>query len=297
MKQQGRSRRYSILVHGGYVGSPDDSWVTAEVLALTRQIVATAKGELARDGSALDAVVNAIRSFEDSGLTDSGRGSYRNSAGVVEMDASLMVGATGATGAVAAVTRIRNPIVAARLVMEKTPHVLFVGSSGEQSLIQLGAEVVSDPGTYFVPVQAPAQQENRIGTVGAVAMDSSGILAAGTSTGGTYGKMPGRVGDSPIIGASTFATEQFAFSSTGAGEHFIRRGATREIVARVTYLGESLDQATRHVLGLIANEDRSRGAIIGISREGEMVVRSTGYGILHGYANDEADARAAIRAE
>ncbi len=120
-------------------------------------------------------------------------------------------------------------------------------------------------------------------------MDSRGILAAGTSTGGTYGKMPGRVGDSPIIGASTFATERFAFSSTGAGEHFIRRGATRDIVARVTYLGESLEQATHHVLGLIANEDRSRGAIIAISRDGDVVVRSTGYGILHGFAHDEAD--------
>jgi len=296
MKQQSRARRYAVLVHGGYVGSADDIWVTQDVLDLTRRIVATAKERLALGCGALDVVVDAISAFEDSGLTDSGRGSYYNSAGFIEMDASIMIGATGAAGAVAGVTRIRNPIVASRMVMEKTPHVLFVGNAGEQSLIQLGAEVVPDPATYFVPVQAPQQHENRLGTVGAVAMDSRGILVAGTSTGGTYGKMPGRVGDSPIIGASTFATERLAFSSTGAGEHFIRRGATRDIAARVTYLGESLEQATNHVLGLIANEDRSRGAIIAISRDGDLVVRSTGYGILHGFAHDDAEPQVAIRA-
>jgi L-asparaginase / beta-aspartyl-peptidase len=295
MKQELRSRRYVVLVHGGYVGSADDNWVTPDVLALTRQIVEAARKQLARGGGALDVVVDAIRSFEDSGLTDAGRGSYHNSAGFVEMDASLMVGDTGAAGAVAGMTKVKNPIVASRMVMERTPHVLFVGSTGEQSVIQLGAEVVSDPGAYFVPVRSPQEPASRVGTVGAVAMDSRGLLAAGTSTGGTYGKMPGRVGDTPIIGASTFATEQFAFSATGAGEHFIRRGATRDIVARVTYLGESLEQATSHVLGLIANEDRSRGAIIAISREGDVVVRSTGYGILHGFADDEAEPQVAVR--
>jgi isoaspartyl peptidase/L-asparaginase-like protein (Ntn-hydrolase superfamily) len=284
-----------VLVHGGYVGSADDNWVTADVLALTRQIIAAAREQLASGRGALDAVVDAIRSFEDSGLTDAGRGSYHNSAGFVEMDASLMVGDTGAAGAVAGMTKIRNPIIASRLVMERTPHVLFAGGTGEQSVIDLGAEVVSDPKTYFVPVRSPQDPASRVGTVGAVAMDSRGLLAAGTSTGGTYGKMPGRVGDTPIIGASTFATKQFAFSSTGAGEHFVRRGATRDIAARVTYLGESLEQATTHVLGLIANEDRSRGAIIAISKEGDVVVRSTGYGILHGFADDEAEAEVAVR--
>jgi beta-aspartyl-peptidase (threonine type) len=146
-------------------------------------------------------------------------------------------------------------------------------------------------------VRSPLEAANRVGTVGAVAMDSRGLLAAGTSTGGTYGKMPGRVGDTPIVGASTLATERFAFSSTGAGEHFVRRGATRDIAARVTYLGESLEQATQHMLGLIANEDRSRGAIIAISKGGEVVVRSTGYGILHGFADDEAEAEAAVRTD
>lgn len=295
MKQELRSRRYMVLVHGGYVGSADDAWVTGEVLALTRQIVDAARERLARGCCALDVVVEAIKSFEDSGLTDAGRGSYRNLDGIVEMDASLMVGDTGATGAVAGVTKIKNPIAAARLVMERTPHVLLAGTSGEQSLIQLGAEVVPDPGTYFVPVRSPQEAADRVGTVGAIAMDGHGLLAAGTSTGGTYGKMPGRVGDTPIVGASTFATERLAFSATGAGEHFIRRGATRDIAARVTYLGESLEQATAHVLGLIANEDRSRGAIIAISREGDVVVRSTGYGILHGFAGDEAEARVGVR--
>jgi L-asparaginase / beta-aspartyl-peptidase len=297
MEQELRSRRYVILVHGGYVGDPSDSWVTPDVLNLTRQIVEAARRKLASGGEALEVVVDAIKSFEDSGLTDAGKGSYHNSAGFVEMDASLMVGSTGGgAGAVAGLSRIKNPIVAARMVMERTPHVLLAGGTGEQSLIQLGAKVVSNPETYFVPVQPPQARENRIGTVGAVAMDSRGSMVAGTSTGGTYGKMPGRVGDTPIVGASTFATERFALSATGAGEHFIRRGATRDIVARVTYLGESLEQATNHLLRLIAEEDRSRGAIIAISRDGNLVVRSTGYGILHGFADDQVEAKVATRA-
>jgi isoaspartyl peptidase/L-asparaginase-like protein (Ntn-hydrolase superfamily) len=296
MKQKLRSRRYVVLVHGGYVGSAHDNWITPDVLTLTQHIVEAAREKLAHGGGALDVVVEAIKSFEDSGLTDAGRGSYHNSAGFVEMDASLMVGDTGAAGAVAGLTKIKNPVVASRIVMESTPHVLLAGSTGEQSLIHLGAEVVSDPATYFVPVRPPQNQENRMGTVGAVAMDSRGLLVAGTSTGGTYGKMPGRVGDAPIVGASTFATERFGLSATGAGEHFIRRGATRDIVARVTYLGESLEQATTHMLRLIADEDRSRGAIIAISRDGDLVVRSTGYGILHGFADDQVQAQVAIRA-
>ena len=131
--------RYTIAVHGGYVGEAHPDWPNAAVKELTRQIVARGRERLAEGASALDVVVDSIVAFEDSGQVDAGKGSFENSAGFVETDASLMVGSTGHSGAVAAMQRLKNPILAARLVMDKTPHVLFVGAAGEQTLIGLGA--------------------------------------------------------------------------------------------------------------------------------------------------------------
>jgi L-asparaginase / beta-aspartyl-peptidase len=291
--------RYTIVVHGGYVGEARPDWPDAAVRKLTEEIVARARARLAAGASALDVVVESITAFEDSGQTDSGKGSFENSAGFVETDASLMLGSTGRSGAVAAMQRLKNPIIAARLVMEKTPHVLFVGAAGEQTLIGLGAQAVADPKSYYKPVVEPAAPQNKgHGTVGAVAMDRCGVLAAGTSTGGTYGKMPGRVGDSPIIGASTFANEQVAMSTTGAGEFFIKRGATRDMAARVAYLHVSLQKAADTVIkDLIGKEDHSRGAVIAISRGGEIAFSSTGYGLLHGYATEKVAPTVAVQVE
>lgn len=291
--------QYSIAVHGGYVGTARVDWPNTAVKELTRQIVARARERLAAGATALDVVVDSIVAFEDSGQVDAGKGSFENTSGFVETDASVMVGSTGRSGAVAAMQTLKNPILAARLVMEKTPHVLFVGAAGERTLIKLGAQVIADPKRYYKPVIEPQMtKSNAHGTVGAVAMDRCGEMVAGTSTGGTYGKMPGRVGDSPIIGASTFANDQVALSSTGAGEYFIKRGATRDIAARVAYLHSSLQAAADLVIkGLIGAEDRSRGAIIAISRNGEIVFSSTGYGLLHGYASDQLPPTVAVEAK
>jgi isoaspartyl peptidase/L-asparaginase-like protein (Ntn-hydrolase superfamily) len=290
---------YSIAVHGGYVGEEHPDWPDAAVKELTRQIVARGRDRLAHGAAALDVVVEAIAAFEDSGQTDSGKGSFENSAGFVETDASLMLGSTGRSGAVAAMQRLKNPIRAARLVMDKTPHVLFVGAAGEATLIGLGAEALADPKAYYRPVAEPEAAKNKgHGTVGAVALDRCGVLAAGTSTGGTYGKMPGRVGDSPIIGASTFANDQVALSATGAGEFFIKRGATRDIAARVAYLHTPLQRAADTVIKeLIGKADGSRGAIIAISRDGKVAFSSTGYGLLHGYATEKVAANVAVKVE
>lgn len=291
--------QYSIAVHGGYVGTNRPDWPNAAVQDLTRQIVTRARERLAAGAPALDVVVEAIAAFEDSGQVDAGKGSFENTAGFVETDASLMVGSTGRSGAVAAMQRLKNPIQAARLVMEKTPHVLFVGAAGEQTLVKLGAQVIADPKRYYKPVIEPQMSKSHAhGTVGAVAMDRCGEMAAGTSTGGTYEKMPGRVGDSPIIGASTFANNQVALSSTGAGEIFIKRGATRDIAARVAYLHSSLQTAVDVVVkNLIGGEDQSRGAVIAISHDGEIVFSSTGYGLLHGYASERFAPTVAVEAK
>ena len=290
---------YTIAVHGGYVGEEHPDWPDAAVKELTRRIVAHGREQLAHGAAALDVVVEAIAAFEDSGQTDSGKGSFENSAGFVETDASLMLGSTGRSGAVAAMQSLKNPIRAARLVMDRTPHVLFVGAAGEKTLIGLGAESLADPKSYFKPVAEPEAPKNQgHGTVGAVALDRCGVLAAGTSTGGTYGKMPGRVGDSPIIGASTFANEDVALSATGAGEYFIKRGATRDIAARVAYLHVPLQKAADTVVKeLIGKADRSRGAVIAISRGGAVAFSSTGYGLLHGYATDKVAPAVAVKVE
>jgi L-asparaginase / beta-aspartyl-peptidase len=290
---------YTIVVHGGYVGEEEPDWPNAAVRRLTLEIVTRARASLAAGASALDVVVEAIAAFEDSGQTDAGKGSFQNTAGITETDASVMVGSTGRSGAVAAMQTLKNPIRAARLVMESTPHVLFVGPAGEKTLIGLGAVAVPDPRSYFRPVAEPQSvKKTSHGTVGAVAMDRCGVLAAGTSTGGTFGKMPGRVGDTPIIGASTFASAELAMSTTGDGEFFIKRGATRDISARVEYLHTPLRTAVDYVVKqLIGREDHARGAIIAISRDGGIVFSSTGYGLLHGYATQEITPTVAVRAD
>jgi len=277
--------RYSFVLHGGTVTDPNH--VTTAQLELIRTVVTEAGAELASGESALDSVVSAIVKLEDSGLLDAGKGSFLNAAGFVENDASLMRGHTGNAGAVAAMPRLKNPIVAARIAMERTSHVLFVGKTGEETLVGLGAEEISDPLSYFTPPEFSDHLPPNEGTVGAVALDRHGHLAAGTSTGGRSGQLAGRVGDSPIIGAGTFADESHALSATGDGEAFIRRCATRDIAARATYCEMSLQDAANHVVHqLIGDADKASGAIIAIGRNGEIVLSSNVYGIRHGYTTE-----------
>ena len=248
---------------------------------------------LAKGGSALDVVVDSIAALEDSGILNAGKGSIVNTAGFTETDASLMDGRSGRSGAVAAMQRLKNPIKASRLVMDETEHVLFAGTNGEQTLAGLGAELVKDPASYFQeyvppPTDEPTKTEH--GTVGAAALDRCGNLAAGTSTGGWRDKLPGRVGDSPIIGASTYADHQYALSATGVGEYFIKRAATRDIAMRAEYLGTPLKRAADYVVKeLIGKQDGAGGAIIAISKGGEIVVSSNGYGILYGWVTQIGD--------
>jgi beta-aspartyl-peptidase (threonine type) len=281
--------QYTVLIHAGTVYDADD--VTEAQDDLLRSVVAEARDELAQGFASLDVVVNAIVKLEDSGLVDAGKGSYRNTAGFVEADASLMNGETGRSGAVAAMQTLKNPILGARTVMEETPHVLFVGPTGEETLIGLGVEAVPDPASYFVPVSAPEEMTFESGTVGVVALDRCGHLAAGTSTGGYPGKLPGRVGDSPIIGASTFADRHYALSATGKGENFIQRSVTLDIAKRAEYQGVSLQEAADYVVHeLLGDIDQVDGAIIAISWEGEIVLSAVNVvGELHGYASNSID--------
>ena len=285
---------FTLMLHGGLLDYEEE--VEPRHRTLFKQLLESGREHLAKGGSALDVVVDSIAAMEDSGILNAGKGSIVNSAGFTETDASLMDGRSGRSGAVAAMQRLKNPIKASRLVMDETEHVLFAGTNGEQTLAGLGAELVKDPASYFqeyVPPAPPPADEptkSKHGTVGAVALDRCGNLAAGTSTGGWPGKLSGRVGDSSIIGASTYADHQYALSATGVGEYFIKRAATRDIAMRAEYLGTPLKRAADYVVKeLIGKQDGAAGAIIAISKDGEAVVSSNRYGILHGWVTEIGD--------
>jgi len=240
---------------------------------------------LARGGSSLDAVEATIRVMEDSALFDAGRGSYYTREGVPEMDASIMDGRTLQAGSVASLKHIANPIHLARLVMEKTPHVMLVGEGAEKFAKAQGIELVS-PYFFFNEREwdryknAKAAEEKKKsaaqlkgqehGTVGVVALDQAGNLAAGTSTGGTEMKMPGRVGDSPILGAGTYANnESCAVSGTGTGEFFMRNVVAADICERVRYLHVSLEQAANDVVMKVLVEQHGDGGVIALDQKGD----------------------------
>ena len=285
------NKGFTLMLHGGLLDNEEE--VGPQHRALFRKLLASGREHLAKGGSALDVVVNSIAALEDSGILNAGKGSIVNTAGFTETDASLMDGRSGRSGAVAAMQRLKNPIKASRLVMDETKHVLFAGTHGEQTLAGLGAELVKDPTSYFqeyVPPPTGEPTKSEHGTVGATALDRCGNLAAGTSTGGWAGKMPGRVGDSPIIGASTYADHQYALSATGVGEYFIKRAATRDIAMRAEYLGTPLKRAADYVVKeLIGKQDGAAGAIIAISKDGEIVISSNGYGVLYGWVTQMGD--------
>jgi beta-aspartyl-peptidase (threonine type) len=249
-----------------------------------------------RDGGAsVDAVQAAITVLEDSPWFNAGKGSVLTSAGTVELDAAIMDGATLAAGAIAAVGGVKNPIALARLVMDRSPHVLLVGEGAEAFARAQGVAMV--PQEYFVTAQRveqlrQAQARGRAaptehyGTVGAVALDAAGHLAAGTSTGGTANKLPGRVGDSPIIGAGTYADDRScAVSATGHGEMFIRNAVAHDICARVRYRGDSLARAAEDVvMGALAAQE-ARGGVIALDRGGHIATPFNTDGMYRGWVD------------
>jgi beta-aspartyl-peptidase (threonine type) len=252
---------------------------------------------LKTNGSSLDAVEAAIRLLEDSPAFNAGKGSVLTAEGTVEMDASIMEGATKRAGAVASVKRIRNPITAARLVMEKSLHVMMVGEGAETFAQQQGAAVVS-PEYFITPFRKEqwerAKEKRRatrseeddareaIGTVGAVALDARGNLAAGTSTGGMLNKKFGRVGDSPIVGAGTYANNATcAVSATGHGEYFIRSVVAHDVSALMEYKGLSVQAASEEVIRKVGALG-GKGGIIALDRRGNIAMPFNTEGMFRG---------------
>ena len=262
-----------IAIHGGAGVMRRDKPGPANRAGLERAL--ETGYEILRTGrSAIEAVTAAVMVLEDDPLFNAARGGSLNSDGDVEMDASIMEGAQLRAGAVAAVRRIRNPVLAARAVMEKTRHVLLAGEGAERFARKQGLKLES-PKYFRTPRQAEALRLRRgryHGTVGAVALDADGNLAAATSTGGYTGKMPGRIGDSPIVGAGTYADNRAcAVSGTGLGEAFIRAAVAHDLCARMRYRGVSLIAAAGAALANVAKLGGD-GGLVAVDRRGNVAM-------------------------
>jgi L-asparaginase/beta-aspartyl-peptidase (threonine type) len=271
------SKRFAFALQGGAGARSGRDYSVAEYHM--RDVTENAHDRLAAGARALDVVEYAVAQMESSGLYVAGRGSAPNSAGYVELDASIMDGPISAAGAVSCIRDVVNPVSVARRVMEATPHVMLSGAGALAFARAQGFEEVGDPGKYYtlpIGVNRGEVGDKSHGTVGAVALDTRGELAAATSTGGTFGKLEGRVGDTPIIGAGTWADSDVAVSCTGTGEYFIRTGAALAVAYKVK-AGASLSQAIDGVLADIKHLGGD-GGIIAVDATGriEMIYNSEG---------------------
>ena len=307
----------TILVHGG-AGAMERGRYTPEEeaafhAALTEALDA-GYAVLEAGGDALDAVTAAIVIMEDSPLFNAGRGAVFTRDGENELDASIMDGATRNAGAVAGVTRVKNPIKLARAVMENSEHVMFAGKGAEafartQNLDMVDRDYFRTETRYRQYRDALAREkakeaegrqgavfhDEKYGTVGAVALDANGDIAAGTSTGGMTLKRYGRVGDAPIIGAGTFADNgSCAVSSTGWGEYFIRLTIARDICAQVEYGGKSVEDATRDVIHNRLQSLGGDGGVIVLSPDGAYAMEFNSKGMFRGVRSANSPATTAI---
>lgn len=290
--------RYAIAIHGGAGAMPRATLSAAREQRYRAGLEAALDGGyevLAHGGASLDAVATAVRILEDDPSFNAGRGAALTRDGAAELDAAIMEGKLMRAGAVASVRHVKNPVDLARRVMEKSRHVLLVGSGAEEFALEEGFTLV--PNHYFRTAERLEQLEHeqrgqRVsdlvpppsqGTVGAVARDAAGDLAAATSTGGLTNKRPGRVGDSPIIGAGTYARNGVAaVSATGHGEYFIRAVAAHHVCAAVEFRGLTLAQAVRELLHQVLPALGGDGGLIAVGADAQIVMDFSTEGMFRG---------------
>jgi beta-aspartyl-peptidase (threonine type) len=306
-------RGFVLAVHGG-AGTLDRRSVDAARAGLfhagLRRAIAAGRAILAGGGTALDAVIASVVALEDDPLFNAGRGAVFTSAGTQEMDAAVMDGCGHRAGAVAGIFGPKNPVLAARAVMQHSPHVLLIGAGAEALARQHGVAFAHRD--YFrAEARWQALEEvlagahgrggdddaRRHGTVGAVACDCRGDVAAATSTGGMTGKLPGRVGDSPVIGAGTYADNRScAVSATGHGEYFIRFAAAHEVAARMRHRGEDLGTAAHRVIDELG-EIGGSGGLVAVAPDGSVALPFNCSGMYRGYVRADGVIRTAIYEE
>ena len=306
---------YALAIHGG-AGAVPRATLSPEREQLYRAGLEAALdggyAVLERGGSSLDAVTWAVRVLEDDPSFNAGRGAALTREGAAELDAAIMDGREQRAGAVASVRHVKNPVELARRVMEKSRHVLLVGPGAEEFALEEGLALV--PNLYFRTPERQSQLEHEqrgervsdlvpptgatesaSGTVGAVACDREGNLAAATSTGGMTNKRPGRVGDSPIIGAGTYAKNGVcAVSATGHGEYFIRAVAAHHVCAAVEYRGLTLERAIAELLHDILRGLGGDGGLIGVDRDGNIVMDFSTEGMYRGARDSTGRSEIAI---
>ncbi len=308
--------KIGLAIHGG-AGTVARSKITPELERDVRaglQRALEAGLEILYDGgSSLDAVVASVRALEDDPLFNAGKGAVFTSAGTHEMDAAIMDGKTSKAGSVGGLRWVKNPISLARAVMDDSPHVMFVGEGAESFARQIGVELVDEEYFYTeerwhalqrvqkAEAEARASGEefvvsdqDRHGTVGAVALDWAGNLAAATSTGGNTNKRPGRLGDTPIIGAGTYANNQTcAMSATGDGEYFIRLVAGHEISALMEHRALPLEQAAQAVIDKVTGLGGA-GGLVAIDKDGNISLPFNTAGMYRGHVDSTGQSVIAI---
>ncbi len=268
-----------VVVHGGAGAWPRSDWpaATAAVAAAARAAYAV----LAAGGSALDAAIAAVVALEDDPRFNAGHGAVATQAGEVELDAAVMDGAAGKIGAVAAVRDVHNPVLLARAVLEDGRHALLAGSGAESFADEHGLRRTA-PGELRAAADRggpPAGDD----TVGAVALDAAGRLAAATSTGGVRGQRPGRVGDAPLPGCGTWADARVAVTATGTGERLIEAAAAHEVAARIRLAGEPLEQAAAAVIAAITGD----AGLVAVDAAGAVALPSNTAGMPRAVASAE----------
>jgi len=290
---------YVIVVHGG-AGSlsslneqPEKK--IAYYAALDSALI-IGEQVLATGGSSIDAVIAVVQYLENNPLFNAGVGATCTAEGTFELDASIMDGKDLSAGAVAGVKHIKNPIKAALCVKNNSPHVFLSGEGADMFAREQGLEMVEDNMYFATPktlqwIETLKQESGKNGTVGCVALDKEGNLAAGTSTGGMFKKMWGRIGDSPVIGAGTYAdNNSCAVSCTGHGEYFIRHVVAFNLCARVKYLKEDIESAANYIIHKELNADAGNGGLIAIDKDGNIAMPFNSGGMFRGYLYKEKDA-------
>ncbi len=291
-------KRYALVVHGGAGTLPTDKAFRDQRHAGMEAALTLGRDMLARGASSIETVEAVVRLLEDDPAFNAGKGAVLNADGVAECDASIMDGRTLACGAAAATRTVRNPVTLARAIMDDGRHVLLGGEGADRFAAEKDL-ALAEPEYFITPLErnllekaraglaAPATKDSR-GTVGCVALDAEGNLAAATSTGGRRNKVPGRIGDSPVIGAGTYANnETCAVSGTGIGEEYIRLAAAYDVHARMAYLGKSLEEAIRDVL--FSRMKPGDGGLIGVDAQGNTIMLFNTPGMARAAADSNGD--------
>ena len=286
---------YAIVIHGGagtVIRENTSKELQKKYEDKLREALEVGYSILESGGSSVDAVEKTIKILEDSELFNAGKGSVLTNEETVEMDASIMTGSDLNAGAVATLKTIKNPISAARAVMEKSKHVFLSGKGAENFAVDNGLETVNN--NYFITEKQLKQirkiKENKYGTVGCVALDKSGNITAGTSTGGMMNKKWNRIGDVPVIGAGTYANNKTCgVSATGWGEFFIRNVVAYDISAMMEYQNKTLEEAAKISIFDKVGKMGATGGVIGIDKNGSVMMEFNSPGMYRGYKTQNSD--------